>query len=716
MPLGVGCGRIPDGASEMIVSMLKSIMRFLLIASALGASASVCQAAAVSPRQLLEVADFSIPVMSPDGKQVAFRVEQASTERNTYDAFWYVQDVDGAPLPHRIADGGVVLRDSAGQSLPSKAVWSPDSRWVYYRALVDGKIDVWRAAADGSGAEPLTHDPADVRDFALDKDSRVLRYSVGATREEVRLAERAEYDQGIHIDATVPIGQGLFRSGYVGGRMATQRYGKIWFDRAPLLADVPDHWKAMDLRTEATRELITGADDVSDGAPGKRHPNAWLVSRSPEDDRVAILTRFGERNGLRDKPEVRLSATLPAKGAQEIACKAVACIGKAITAVQWRPHSNEVLFTVTDPAAGFAQSIYRWNVESGAVIAVAHSSGLLNGGRDVSSKCGVSFAVMVCVNATASQPPRLERIDLETGARRVLFEPNAALARAMAKSSSVRLLRWKDAKGQVFTGQFYAAKSRSGTAPPLFVNYYQCTGFVRGGLGDEWPFASLAEHGISALCINAVPYILDPVDRYNEGLAAVESAVALLSANGEIDCAKVGMGGLSFGSEVTMWVAMRSRLLAAASVSSVSMSPNYYLLGSIKGAPFAKGLKEFWGLGSPEKTPAQWRVLSPTYSLDRISAPMLFQMPEQEYMQATDYLIPMIRKNMADLYVFPNEPHIKFQPRHKLAVYERNVDWFRFWLQGYEGTDQSKVAQYVHWRVMRERTRPARSSAAACKG
>ena len=36
-----------------------------------------------------------------------------------------------------------------------------------------------------------------------------------ATREEVLSAEQAEYDRGIHIDETVPIGQGLFRSGNV---------------------------------------------------------------------------------------------------------------------------------------------------------------------------------------------------------------------------------------------------------------------------------------------------------------------------------------------------------------------------------------------------------------------------------------------------------------------------------------------------------------------
>jgi len=650
----------------------------------------------------LEVADIASPTLSPDGRSVAFRVERASVARNTYDTVWYVQGLDD-PWPRRVADGGVPLRDTAGESLPPKVLWSLDNRWIYYRALIGGKIEVWRAAADGSGAEPVTHDAADVRDFALGKGGRVLRYGVGATREEVRSAEQAEYDQGIHISASVPVGQPLFRSGFVGGRMATQRYGKVWFNRVPLLADVPDHWKAVDLQKQVTQELDVADAAGVDGRSGsdKLFPPTWLLSRSPEDGRVAILTRMGQRNGLLLKPGVRLSATLP-DGLHETACTAALCTGKAITSIQWRPQSNEVLFTVTDPAAGLAQSIYRWNVRSGAVLPVTHSSGLLNGGRSPSSKCGASHAAMVCVSATASQPPRLERIDLETGTRQVLFEPNAALAQAMAKSSSVRLLRWKDAKGQLFTGQFYPAKIRSGAKPPLFVDYYRCAGFVRGGVGDEWPFASLAAHGISALCINAAPYVVNPVGRYNDGLAAVESAVKLLSTNGEIDAAKVGMGGLSFGSEVTLWVAMHSGLLSTVSVSSPSISPLYYLIGSLRGDNFTSGLLRLWGLGSPNKTPDRWKLISPAFNLDSIRAPILMQTPEQEYMFALDYEIPLVREHRMDLYVFPDEPHQKFQPQHKLAVYERNLDWFRFWLQGYEDLNPDKAGQYRIWCEMKK--------------
>ena len=682
--------------------------KILIVGGLLLMFASLSHAETISPRRLLEVVDLTGPVISPDRGSVAFRLEQASVVRNTFDVFWYVQAMDGKSPPHRVADGGVLLHDSAGGSVPGHAVWSPDGRWIYYRALVAGQLAVWRAAEDGSGAKPVTHDPADVREFALSADGKTLKYSVGATRDAVIAAEQSEYDHGIHIDDTVPVGQGgIFRSGNIDGRLETQRFplGVESWERVQLLAGVPDQWKAIDLKTGKTRNLSSSerppqTPTVSDLSRVLPKPEDLAVD--PDTGRLALLTRSGNGKGLRRKPDVELAILPKASSIHPIKCQAELCTGKAIGAIQWRPHSDEVLFTVTDRHEGQAQSIYRWNVRTGAVHLVTQSAGMLNGGgRYQSGGCGVSSEAMVCVVAKADRPPRLERIDLATGERQVLFDPNAALALDMAQTAPSRLLRWTDAKGQEFTGQFFPAR-RTGDGPsPLFVNYYDCRGFLRGGLGDEWPFASLAENGISALCINSAPYRLDAVERYGQGLSAVKSAIDLLASKGEIDRARVGMGGLSFGTEITLWTAMKSDLLAAASVTSVGMSRNYYLFGSMRGDVFFKQLKEFWQLGALDETPERWRLLSPAAYLDKIKAPILMQMPEQEYVVALDYAIPLIRDQRADLYVFPNEPHQKFQPRHKLAAYERNIDWFRFWLQGYEDPDPAKRKEYKRWRVMK---------------
>lgn len=690
------------------VSFHAIVRRVVCVGVLLGAPAAVSPAFAVSPRQMVEIADFSSPVVSPNGERVAFRVMRASIDRNTYDTAWYVQRMDGSSPPRRVSDGGVPLRDSAGVDLPAMAVWSPDGREIYYRARLDGRIDVWRATVDGAVAERLTGGGADVRDFSLSDDGKVLKYSVGPTREEVIAAEQVEYDRGIRVDRATPLGQPLFRSGDTEGRLATQRLG-LMFNRVDLTADVPDRWTAIDLASGVVRDLTPSERPpavlaASDLAKQVRH--IWKLARDRESGRIALLTRTEATPG---QPRIEL-AMLPARGTRRlVTCAVEVCTGKEISGVQWRPGSDEVIFTVTPYDKGFAQSIYRWNVDTGAVYPVATSSGLFGGeGRWGPGTCGVSSAALACVTAEANRPPRLERVDLQTGARQVLFDPNNVLAQDLSKIPA-QLLRWTDAKGTTFTGQLYSARRVGNMPPPLFVTYYRCVGFVRGGSGDEWPLATMAEQGISTLCINAPWFSANAEERYELGQSAVESAVEELASEGRIDRTKIGMGGLSFGSEVTMWTLIHSDVVAAASMASPTTSSMYYLLGSNIGEPFLSLLRTNWQLGTPDETPAQWQKISPTLNLGKIHTPILMQFPEQEYMHGLDYAIPLMRSNRADLYVFPNEPHNKFQPRHKLAVYARNLDWFRFWLLGLEDSDAAKAPQYARWRAMRSSLREQRA-------
>ncbi|ASR44906.1 dipeptidyl aminopeptidase [Xanthomonas citri pv. mangiferaeindicae] len=657
---------------------------------------------------MVEVVDLSGLVVSPDGRQLAFRADQPSVERNTYDSVWYVQDVDGQAPPRRIAEGGVPLRNSSGGALPAAAQWSADGQWLFYRALLDGRIDVWRAAADGSGAEPVTRESANVRDFRLSEDGTSLQYSVGAPRAEIADAEQAEYERGIHVDASIPIGQGVFRSGHHEGRLATQRFTGLGFDREGLLEDVPERWLEIDLRTGERREFVPPVAKAPVNPAAGAAPLERTLVRDPHSGRTAALTRAFAPGGPYTEPVATLTVLDP-RGRETTRCTAPACVEADITSAQWRPGRNELLFTTSAVEQGRAQTISRWHVETGAVTTVVASHGLLNGGRDVASACGISTDALLCVAADADRPPRLERVEIETGDRQVLFDPNASLAFDLAQQVSSRFLRWRDAEGREFTGQLLLGQGEATSARPLFVTYYTCSGFLRGGTGDEWPLASFAQAGIAALCITALPHKPDPITRYDEGMSAVRSVVDLLAGEGVVDPARVGMGGFSFGSEVTLWVAAESDLLAAASVTSPAVTPLYHLMGSLQGERFSAGLQAAWGLGAPDAMPDAWKRLSLAFNRQKVRAPVLLQMPEQEYLYALDYIIPMVRDDQADLYLFPTAPHMKFEPQHKLAAYERNLDWFCFWLQGVERDGAGKASQYARWQHMKQKMqrRPA---------
>lgn len=83
------------------------------------------------------------------------------------------------------------------------------------------------------------------------------------------------------------------------------------------------------------------------------------------------------------------------------------------------------------------------------------------------------------------------------------------------------------------------------------------------------------------------------------------------------------------------------------------------------------------------------------------------QLPEQEFAHTLDYAIPLMLDERADVFVFPTKTHQKFQPRHKLAAYERNRQWFLFWLRDFKDINPVRVDQYEYWQKMKAKREAA---------
>ncbi len=259
----------------------------------------------------------------------------------------------------------------------------------------------------------------------------------------------------------------------------------------------------------------------------------------------------------------------------------------------------------------------------------------------------------------------------------------------------------------MFTGQLIRAAGAGRT--PLFINYYRCEGYLRGGVGDEWPLVTMAQAGLTALCINPTrsqSTDLDMVADYQSGLEGVVAVVALLDRRGLIDPSKVGMGGLSMGSEVTLWVARHTRLLAAASIASLQVEPGYYWFNGVAGRDIHDGLRRAWKLGAPDETPQRWKEVSAALDTADLTTPLLMQLPEQEFRPTIELFARLSNsKTPVELHVFAQERHVLAQPRHRLAAYQRNLDWFRYWLQDYRDPDPMKIDQYRRWDAMAAKAR-----------
>jgi len=103
-------------------------------------------------------------------------------------------------------------------------------------------------------------------------------------------------------------------------------------------------------------------------------------------------------------------------------------------------------------------------------------------------------------------------------------------------------------------------------------------------------------------------------------------------------------------------------------------------------APFGNGLQ-------------RWLKLSPEFNMDRVTTPLRIEAvgPFSVLFMWEPYAALSYLKKPVDLIVLQDGTHPLTNPAQRLVSQAGNVDWFRFWLQGYEDPDQAKTEQYRRW-------------------
>ena len=480
---------------------------FLLLIAASAGLAQPGQSSGVSLTELVEVADIESLAASPDGRRVALQVQSASVDRNAYASLWFVADLETGRVV-QVASGDAINHNGALET--DAPIWSPDSRFLFHRTFANGAIGISRSAADGSGSRLVVSGDADVERIERSPEPGQLVYVTGPTRAEIVRAETAEYDQGILVDASVDPNQNLFRGGTVQGRPASQRLVGRWYQRDGLLWNAPRTRHRLDLRT------LGGL-----GAEPQPPPSVEPMNSARRNDGTSATSERGDVASVSGADWDRLEVRRRSGGM--IACMASDCRTGRIVALAWRPGHDELLFTRQD--RHFRHTLFLFETDTGRVRRVTQSGGQLAGGRQPYAPCAVTPAVAVCVGAGAVSPPRLVRVDLRDGRQEVLYDPNAVLRTRAAPRVEQLDLRLAD--GRAATGVLLLPPGPAPARAPLFVTYYYCPGYLRGGTGDEFPLAAMAEAGFVVACLNVVPFAQwgDGVDRYRAGLASVQALV-----------------------------------------------------------------------------------------------------------------------------------------------------------------------------------------------
>lgn len=639
--------------------------------------------------------------LSPDRQRIAFSMYRADPESNAYCEAIFT--LDRASHVVRLVDQATELILEAypirgvkvDYGYPALIVpqWSPNGEWLAYLKRVNGLTQVWHVHSGESQPARISDAPVDVDRFTWTPDSSAIVYEARPSVDDAERAIDREGLQGyVFDDRIVP---------YSGSRPAVR------------LPAPSQYWRA---------DIGTGLNSAATDRDAALL--APLPPMDPAQNMRSVISLGGRRTWTeRREPAAYLSTVdLWAEDAVGIKrrCSDVTCIGTRSFGIQqlwWAFGQREVLFLRREGWGGSQTALYRWKPGAPKARRLLLTDDLLLG-------CELLEPVLICARESGSKPRRLVAIELPSGRENLLFDPNPDFLAVTL--GSVERLHWlSPGNVETFGDLVLPPRYRKGDKLPLIIVQYLSTGFLRGGVGDEYPIQLFAKDGYAVLSFNAPPSF-PPWDgskkNFEEAVAetsgnwatrrkifrSLESGIQMLIDRGIVDAARIGISGPSDGSTTVQFALIeRPDLFAAASISSCCIDPSSFMIyGGI-------GLAEErtkWGF-PPARGPGSdlWQPMSLALNADTVKTPLFMQLADHEYLTSLDTFMALRgARTPVDMIIYPQEYHLMWQPAHRRAAYRRNIDWFDFWLRGRENANPVDSVQYERWRALRASAPPHR--------
>jgi dipeptidyl aminopeptidase/acylaminoacyl peptidase len=662
----------------------------------------------ITYEDLIGITDISTPgsseveevALSPDGMLAAIETRQARLSEGDTEIRWMIVPVagDGGELLDA-GDGGEPIPFEPtpgvanGNSLPQIPQWSPDSRWFFYLAKHESAIQLWRTSREGATREQLTRNTSDVRSFRLSASGDRVFFEVGASRVDMAARLKSEEARGFLYD---------------------ERFAPAYGSTLPMLSArtasivVPTTVWVYVLSSK-TERLATDDEVKIYGERQAQHPSTLNNLRQESRRSRATAWLQISANGVGIDPTLTVAASSDRTANKVTVCGSRICVGH-FKGVWISDDGTSVYFLKWTNGDTYGPlGLYRWRLSSREPTEILITSDLLDG-------CSLSQRSLICIHESSTRPSRLVAIDLVSGDMRVLYDPNPDFSKI--EFGAVESFTWRNRNDVEGFGHLVLPPRYDPTkAYPLIVVQYRSAGFLRGGVGDEYPIHAFASKGMMVLSFDRPRHW--PSYRASRSMAelnvklwsgltdrkfvlsVLDAGLEALEARGRIDPKRVGITGLSDGANTGVFALIHApSRFAAASLSYTRWNPIYYYLAG----PYVQGILDSWGLGNPEDpvSARQWREYSIALNAARISTPLLIQVSDAEFLTETQSFVELRRHSKpVEIYIFSNEEHIKVSPVHRYNIYKRNVQWFMFWLLEEEESDPVDVGQYERWRALR---------------
>ncbi len=652
-------------------SILLSLARgFGLLSCAIGATAtSASSSGSVAPtsdvttdalatlNDIGGMADFAAPFsISPDGRQVAVVVRTGDPQKNIYRGEIVVVDIGNAMVVHRqpLTGGAILQMNAEGRPIGTLETivpqWSPDGARLYLRAERDGAPQIIEVSIATGEERQVSNIAGGVIAFKLRPDGRraFVKYN----------------DEPPTISPATALAE--HQSGY--------RYDDRW---RPSEANRPIPLRPVEKRADVALQdgKLSSLPDT-DNFDAEYHPNL-------------AIGEFGRAKIEALKPEfinspVGVSLT-DGRGNMKI-CPQISCGGAEAI---WWGSVPETLFVKR--RTGWANSVteivaWKPGEERGKVLISTD---------DMISACQSGLTEFVCAIEGSARPRRIVAFDQVSGRQRVLFDPNTKWDEL--RVGSVRRLHWRNHLGLEVIGDLVLPPQQHGREKlPLVIVGYTTRGFLRGGTGDVVPIFPLAAQGFAVLSVQnpTDTGMIGPVRSLDESIRkhfnnwsdrrsasdAIQRGLDIAIGTGLIDPGRIGITGFSNGAENARFTMIEHpTLFRAAALYTCCDDP---VAARIAFGPQTARKVVTWGY---PRLAARDRKARENYSIaanaGRIKTPILVQVSDREYLLALEAFAAFSEAGKCiEMYVFPDEYHITWQPAHRLAIYNRTISWFKRWL------------------------------------
>lgn len=190
----------------------------------------------------------------------------------------------------------------------------------------------------------------------------------------------------------------------------------------------------------------------------------------------------------------------------------------------------------------------------------------------------------------------------------------------------------------------------------------------------------------------------------------VRSGINLLVGDGLAEKDLIGIIGFSRTSWKLDFMLTHADLSFA--VASSADGGNYnYSVYSIQNADGRFKVDENMYGGPPYgATLGNWLKYAPAFNADKVSSPLLMEYIGEgslTWFSGIEFFTALKKQGKTvEFYYYPNGEHTLDTPLEREASLRRNLEWFRFWMQGYEGKpSEYDPEQYIRWHKLRERER-----------